>query len=78
MSVYLFFKNMRMFLFAGVNILMAKHKSLKPETNPPKRKKLSSITSEVHVEEMMDATVKKKKMEVEVSSAASCACSSFK
>lgn len=71
---------MRMFLFAGVNILMAKHKSLKPETNPPKRKKLSSITSEVHVEEMMDATVKKKKkkMEVEVSSTASCACSSFK
>lgn len=67
-----------MFLFAGVNIVMAKNKSLKPEKNPPKRKKLKSITSEVLVEEMMETKVKKTKMEVEVSSTVACACNSFK
>lgn len=64
-----------MFLFAGLNNLMAKDKSL---TNPPKRKKLGSNASEVHAEEMMDTKIKKKrkKMEVEVSSTvpSTCAC----
>lgn len=53
---------------------MAKSTSLKPETKPPKRKKLSQITNEKHVDEMMDTTVKKKKKEVEVSSTAYCVC----
>lgn len=44
---------------------MAKDKSLKPDSNPSKRKKSST-----NAEEMMDTKVqkKKKKMEVEVSS----------
>lgn len=42
---------------------MARSKSLKPQTNPPKRKK---VTSDVQEEEMTDTKVKKKKkMEVE-------------
>lgn len=41
---------------------MAKKKSLKPETNPPKRKTTG------RVEETMDIKVKKKKMDVEVRS----------
>lgn len=52
---------------------MSKSKSLKPETNPPKRKKLSSITSKALVAEMMETKVKKKRMEVEVSSTVACA-----
>ncbi|XP_044035549.1 uncharacterized protein C7orf50 homolog [Siniperca chuatsi] len=55
------------FRSSRVNFIMAKDKSLKPDANPLKRKKLSSIGSEVHAEEMMDTKVKKtrKKMEVE-------------
>lgn len=68
---------MHLFVFAGLDLLMAKSKSLKPETKPPKRKKLSPITNEKHVDEIMETTVKKKKKKVEVSSTASCACSSF-
>lgn len=64
---------MYMFLFAGINIVMSKNKSLKPETNNPKKKKLSSITSKALVAEMMDTKVKKKRMEVEVSSTVACA-----
>ena len=58
---------------------MAKDKSLKLDTNPPKRKKLSSIDTEGHVEEVMDTKVqkKRKKLEVEVSSTAPCTCFFF-
>lgn len=68
---------MLMFLFVGVNYLMAKDKSSKPDTNPTKRKKSSSVPSEIHAEETMDTKVKKKrkKMEVEVSSTVPCTCS---
>lgn len=45
---------------------MAKDKQLKTESNPSKRKKLSSIASEVCVEEMMDTEVKKKRKKIEV------------
>lgn len=62
---------MQLFVFAGLYFLMAKSKSLKPETKPPKRKKLSPITNEKDVGEMIDTPVKKKKKKVEVSSIAS-------
>ena len=53
---------------------MAKDKSLKLGTNPPKRKKLSSIATEGCVEEVMDTKVqkKRKKLEVEVSGTVPC------
>ncbi|XP_070783099.1 uncharacterized protein C7orf50 homolog [Enoplosus armatus] len=48
---------------------MAKNKSLKPDTKPPKRKKLSSNASEVHADEMMDTKIKKKRKKMEVEEA---------
>ncbi|XP_041818059.1 uncharacterized protein C7orf50 homolog [Chelmon rostratus] len=47
---------------------MAKDKSLKRPANPPKRKKLTSLATKDHVEEMMDGKIqkKRKRMEVEV------------
>lgn len=55
---------------------MAKEKSLKLGSNPPKRKKLGSDAGVVHAEETMGAEVKKKrkKMQVEVSSTVPCTC----
>ncbi|XP_068614659.1 uncharacterized protein C7orf50 homolog isoform X1 [Brachionichthys hirsutus] len=44
---------------------MAKDKSLKPDTILSKRKKLSTISNEVNVEDVMETKVKKKKREVE-------------
>ncbi|KAM9336208.1 protein cholesin [Symphorus nematophorus] len=48
---------------------MAKDKSLKADTNPSKKKKLSSVASEVHEEEMMDTKVQKKRKRMEVEEA---------
>ncbi|XP_034563190.1 uncharacterized protein C7orf50 homolog isoform X2 [Notolabrus celidotus] len=48
---------------------MAKDNSLKQETLPPKRKKLSSDAIEVHQEEIMDVKVKKKRKKVGVEEA---------
>ncbi|XP_069547577.1 uncharacterized protein C7orf50 homolog [Brachyistius frenatus] len=48
---------------------MAKDKSLKSESKPPKRKKLSSNESEVPAEEIMDTKVQKKKKKMEVEEA---------
>ncbi|XP_036937252.1 uncharacterized protein C7orf50 homolog [Acanthopagrus latus] len=48
---------------------MAKDKSLKLGTNPPKRKKLSSIATEGCVEEVMDTKVQKKRKKLEVEEA---------
>ncbi|XP_035519472.1 uncharacterized protein C7orf50 homolog isoform X1 [Morone saxatilis] len=48
---------------------MAKDKSLKPDTNPPKRKKLSSNASEVHAEDMMNTKEQKKRKKMEVEEA---------
>lgn len=48
---------------------MAKDRSLKSASHPPKKKKLGSNAGDVHTEDIMDTEVKKKrkKMEVEVS-----------
>lgn len=58
---------------------MAKDKSLKRPANPPKRKKLTSLATKDHVEEMMDGKIqkKRKRMEVEVSSTVPCTQACF-
>lgn len=52
-----------MLCFAEIQLIMAKKR---PETKPPKRK--TADTGDVHVEDVIDTKVKKKKMKVEVSS----------
>ncbi|XP_049419431.1 uncharacterized protein C7orf50 homolog isoform X1 [Epinephelus fuscoguttatus] len=54
------------FLSSRLNNLMAKDKSV---SKPPKRKTLSPNVNEVHVEEMMDTKVKKKRKKIEVEEA---------
>lgn len=46
---------------------MAKKKTGHSESNPPKRKKLSSDTYVVHTDNMTNTEVKKKKKKIEVS-----------
>lgn len=45
---------------------MAKEKSLKPDANPPKKKKWTSLANKDHVEEKMDGKVQKKRKKMEV------------
>ncbi|XP_070846279.1 uncharacterized protein C7orf50 homolog isoform X3 [Chaetodon trifascialis] len=45
---------------------MAKDKSLKPDANPPKKKKWTSLANKDHVEEIMDGKVQKKRKKMEV------------
>ncbi|GLD57505.1 uncharacterized protein AKAME5_000972100 [Lates japonicus] len=56
----------RFFRNSAVNHLMAKEKSLKLGSNPPKRKKLGSDAGGAHAEESMGAEVKKKRKKMQV------------
>ncbi|KAK2820236.1 hypothetical protein Q5P01_023195 [Channa striata] len=52
-----------------IKYLMAKDKRLTSESNLSKRKKLSSHSSEVSVEEMMGTVIKRKRKKIEVEEA---------